>query len=175
MALSATGAPDGSRAWPNPAFPFPDQYLNATTVRKGCKTQSAAMAVAGCSGFYGNYQGPCYAPEIAGVALSTTYLSGTGTTRADNPGDVRAGGVVRALVRRDDGPGTFAPVDRMLFADNNVPDAQGAVVTWVFGNFNPMAALASRISGAVGGDMEQNIWGWTAIRQPRVAPGHFTC
>ncbi len=174
-AVTAFRQADGSPGWPSSAFPVPDQYLNATTLRSGCRTQSATTPVAGCTGFYANYQGPCYAPGVAGVALSTTYVSATGTTAADNPGNVRSGGVVRAYVRRDAGPGSFQPVDRMLYADNNVPDAQGAVVTWVFGNFNPRAGETNAATAAFGANREQGIWGWTAIRTPRAAVGNHTC
>ena len=167
--------PDGSQAWPSPSFPFADQYLNATTLAGGCRTQSQAAPVAGCTGFYANYQGPCYAPDVAAVALSTTYVSGANTSRSDNPGNVRAGGIARAYVRRDRGPGSFVAFDRMLYADNNAPDAQGPVVIWAFGNFNPNAAGTNAASRAVGDNKEQGIWGWTPIRRPRAAVGTYTC
>ena len=70
-----------------------------------------------------------YAPDVATIALSSNYVSAANTTRNQNPGDVRAGGVARAFVRRDAGPGTFQPFDKMLYADNNVPDAQGPLET----------------------------------------------
>jgi hypothetical protein len=175
VALAPERLPNGAPHWPSASFPYPDQYLNATTLANGCRAQSDATQVAGCTGFYANYQGPCYAPDVAAVAVSTTYVSGTNTTRSDNPGNVRAGGVARSYVRRDRGPGSFVAFDRMLYADNNVPDAQGGVVTWVFGNFNPLAAGTNARSGAEGGDREQGIWGWTAIRRPRAPVGTYTC
>ena len=165
----------GPSGWPSPSFPYPDQYLNATTLATGCRAQSADVRVAGCTGFYANYQGPCFAPDVSAVALSTTGVSGSNTTRSDNPGNVRAGGVARAYVRRDRGAGSFVAFDRMLHPDNNVPDAQGAVVTWVFGNFNPLASGTNAASGAAGDNREQGIWGWTPIRRPRVAVGNYTC
>lgn len=165
----------GPAGWPNASFPYPDQYLNATTLAAGCRSQSADVQVAGCTGFYANYQGPCYTPDVAAVAVSSTGVSGSNTTRRDNPGNVRSGGVARAYVRRDRGPGSFAPFDRMLHADNNVPDAQGAVVTWVFGNFNPQAGATNAASGAKGDNREQGIWGWTPIRRPAAAVENYTC
>jgi hypothetical protein len=175
VALQPAALAQGFPGWPSSSFPYPDQYLNTTTLRNGCKSHSAATPFAGCTGFYANYQGPCYAADVAAVALSTTYVSGTNTTRSDNPGNVRSGGVARAYVRRDRGPGSFVAFDKMLYADNNVPDAQGGVVTWVFGNFNPLAGITNAASGAVGANREQGIWGWTPIRRPRVAVGHYTC
>ena len=165
----------GRTGWPNPSFPYPDQYLNATTLAAGCRAQSAAAQVPGCTGFYANYQGPCYATDVAAVAVSTTGVSGSNTTRRENPGNVRSGGVARGYVRRDRGPGSFVPFDRMLHPDNNVPDAQGAVVTWVFGNFNPLAGATNAASGAKGDKREQGIWGWTPIRRPAAAVENYTC
>ena len=166
---------DPYTGWPSTSFPFLDQYLNATTLKTGCRAQSAVHAVPGCTGFYANYQGPCYAADVAGVAVSSTYVSGTNTTSAENPGNVRTGGVVRAFVRRDRGAGSFAPLDEMPYPDNNVPDAQGALVTWVFGDFNPQATLTNTVSGATGDNREQGIWGWTPMRRPRAAAGHYSC
>jgi hypothetical protein len=165
----------GPAGWPNPSFPYPDQYLNATTLAAGCRAQSADVRVPGCTGFYANYQGPCFASDVAAVAISTTGVSGSNTTRSDNPGNVRSGGVARAYVRRDRGAGSFVAFDRMLHPDNNVPDAQGAVVTWVFGNFNPLAGATNAASGATGGNREQGIWGWTPIRRPATAVESYTC
>ena len=78
-------------------------------------------------GFYANYQGPCYAPDVAAVALSTTYVSGTNTTRTRQSRQ-RALGRRRARLRapRSRARARSSPFDRMLYPDNNVPDAQGA-------------------------------------------------
>jgi hypothetical protein len=48
-------------------------------------------------------------------------------------------------------------------------------VTWVFGDFNPQAALTNARSGATGDNREQGVWGWTAMRRPRAPAGTYTC
>jgi hypothetical protein len=57
---------------------------------------------------------------VAGVAVSSTYVSATNATAAENPGNVRTGGGVRAFVRCDKGPGSFAPLDEMPYPDSGL-------------------------------------------------------
>lgn len=83
-------------------------------------------------------------------------------------------------MKRDLGPGSFLPYDRMGYADNNAADAQGAIATWVFGNANPKAAadnaaLIAANSTVDTNDLEQDILSWTPIRDPKVAAARFTC
>lgn len=175
---------------PSAPFPFLDQYVSPVVFDgvnpndpfppgfDGCVTETdAALRNAICTGFSGAYQGACWAPDVAAITSSTTYVSGVGTTRRNNPSNVRAGGLVRGFIRRDAGPDTFAPYDKMGYLDNNVPVALGPHAHWVFGNAHPGASAinATVKAGADADDREQSMFGWSAIRQPNVAPARYTC
>lgn len=174
------------------SFPFLDQYVSPKVFDgesekrakpfpegfDGCVTESdPSLRNQICTGFYGNYQGGCFALDVAAITVSSTYVSSVGSSKRINPSGVNRGVAVRAYVRRDAGPRSFVPYDRMGYADNNVPTAQGAIATWVFGNAHPKASEINRHQkpDAEGGDREQNMWGWTVIRRPVVNQARYTC
>lgn len=88
-----------------------------------------------------NYQGPCYALNLAAMAISTTA--------------VQRGGLVRAIVPRGR---AFKTISYMPYLDPNVPSGQDRIARWIFGAANP------------NGEATRKMIGWTAVREPPLAP-----
>ncbi len=145
-----------------------DLYLNAKTLKLGCQETPTAD---GCTGFYGNYQGPCFISNVALLTTSTTAVSRTGNPAT--PVESNRAGVVRAVVPRDSR--SFLPYDTFGYRDRNEPTSQGLVARWTFGDANQEADTVN--SGLPVGDpnRQQHIYGWTVSRSPLAYRSLYDC